>query len=237
MKVSIYSDLHLEFYRGQGRSIVDNLPGDADVCILAGDITVGEDIPQVLEWFCDKYEHVIYVHGNHEFYGANRPAIIELTEEAVEDNPNLYWLNRSSVEIEGRRFLGSTLWFKEDPLAPHHHMTDFSVIMDFKSWVYEENRLDIEYFLNNVQEGDIVVTHHLPSKRSVAPQYADSPLNSFFLCNLEGLIQHQQPAYWFHGHTHSSFDYKIGKSRVVCNPLGYPHEYNQNFEAGKSFEL
>jgi hypothetical protein len=24
------------------------------------------------------------------------------------------------------------------------------------------------------------------------------------------------------GHTHDSFDYMLGKSRVVCNPRGYP---------------
>jgi hypothetical protein len=27
---------------------------------------------------------------------------------------------------------------------------------------------------------------------------------------------------WVHGHTHSSFDYKLGKTRIICNPRGYP---------------
>jgi hypothetical protein len=26
---------------------------------------------------------------------------------------------------------------------------------------------------------------------------------------------------WVHGHTHTSFDYQLGKCRVVANPLGY----------------
>ena len=26
---------------------------------------------------------------------------------------------------------------------------------------------------------------------------------------------------WIHGHVHSSFDYNIGKTRIICNPRGY----------------
>ena len=33
-------------------------------------------------------------------------------------------------------------------------------------------------------------------------------------------LEHQ-PRLWIHGHTHESFDYQIGKTRVVCNPRGY----------------
>ena len=35
---------------------------------------------------------------------------------------------------------------------------------------------------------------------------------------------------WIHGHIHESFDYKIGKTRVVCNPRGYASiEENKGF--------
>ena len=26
---------------------------------------------------------------------------------------------------------------------------------------------------------------------------------------------------WIHGHTHTSFDYRVGGCRVICNPRGY----------------
>lgn len=26
---------------------------------------------------------------------------------------------------------------------------------------------------------------------------------------------------WLHGHVHDSFDYRVGRCRVVCNPRGY----------------
>ena len=35
---------------------------------------------------------------------------------------------------------------------------------------------------------------------------------------------------WIHGHTHESFDYHIGKTRIVCNPRGYASiEENKGF--------
>lgn len=32
---------------------------------------------------------------------------------------------------------------------------------------------------------------------------------------------------WVHGHVHESFDYWIGRCRVVCNPRGYPGRAGQ----------
>jgi predicted phosphodiesterase len=34
---------------------------------------------------------------------------------------------------------------------------------------------------------------------------------------------------WIHGHTHWAFDYKIGETRVLANPRGYPHETTHGF--------
>jgi hypothetical protein len=47
---------------------------------------------------------------------------------------------------------------------------------------------------------------------------------------MEDFILQHQPRLWIHGHTHESFDYKIGKTRVVCNPRGYAAiEENKGF--------
>lgn len=69
-----------------------------------------------------------------------------------------------------------------------------------------------------------MVTHHLPSHRSTAARFVRSPLNRFFVCDVEPLIVDRQPRLWVHGHTHAAMDYRIGATRVVCNPLGYPGE-------------
>jgi Icc-related predicted phosphoesterase len=67
----------------------------------------------------------------------------------------------------------------------------------------------------------VVVTHHAPSFRSISPEFAKSPLNPGFASDLEKFILKHSPEIWIHGHIHESADYQIGKTRVVCNPLGY----------------
>jgi Icc-related predicted phosphoesterase len=69
-----------------------------------------------------------------------------------------------------------------------------------------------------------VVTHHLPHPGSVAKQHFGSALNPAFVSNLEWLISKHSPALWVHGHTHTGCDYRVGETRIVCNPLGSPGE-------------
>jgi len=66
----------------------------------------------------------------------------------------------------------------------------------------------------------VVVTHHLPSWRSVNPLYASSPSNAAFVSDLDPLVERAD--LWIHGHTHASCAYAAGRARVVCNPRGYP---------------
>jgi len=83
----------------------------------------------------------------------------------------------------------------------------------------------------------VVITHYLPARASVHPQYKGSVLNPFFLCDMEELIQAKEPALWFHGHTHTSVDTLVGETRVVCNPLGYGQENARDFSLEKIVEV
>lgn len=69
----------------------------------------------------------------------------------------------------------------------------------------------------------VVVGHHAPSRRSTKPRYAkDFHVNGAYSSDLEDFIQARpQIRLWTHGHTHNSFDYVVGSTRVVCNPRGY----------------
>jgi hypothetical protein len=49
----------------------------------------------------------------------------------------------------------------------------------------------------------------------------ESTLSAVFASNLDDLVSEVNGCL-IHGHTHDSFDYNIGKCRVVCNPRGYP---------------
>ena len=60
--------------------------------------------------------------------------------------------------------------------------------------------------------------------------------NPCFASRLDGLIEASGPALWVHGHTHTSFDYRIAGTRVVCNPKGYGTE-NTAFDPGLVVEI
>lgn len=76
----------------------------------------------------------------------------------------------------------------------------------------------------------VVITHHCPSEKSVHKKYKGDILNYAFFSELSPEIEHCGPDLWFHGHTHESFDYQLGKTRVICNPFGYKdREENKNY--------
>src|SRR5262249_16343975 len=84
----------------------------------------------------------------------------------------------------------------------------------------------------------IVMTHHAPSLQSVPPDLQSDPLTPCYASALDHLIENSQPDPWVHGHIHSSNDYYIGKTRVVCNPRGYhPAHLNPAFDPSFTIEL
>ncbi len=105
LKVHLLSDLHLEFSKWPRAFDINAI--DADVTVLAGDISVGL---AGLEWALRIERPVVYVMGNHEFYG-QRP-MSELWEKARKKvaGTQIRLLENESTEINGVRFLGSTLW-------------------------------------------------------------------------------------------------------------------------------
>ena len=240
MRTLILSDLHFEFHKDLGRAMVDDLPQDVDLVILAGDICLAHQIPSAMAMFCDAFPRVIYLHGNHEFYHSDREEVLGYTQDAVEDFDNLIWLDNDTVELEGVRFVGAPMWFRDNPKArPYKRlMSDFGLIEDFEAWVYEENAATLAYFDQHVRKGDVVLTHYVPTFRSVHPRWAGSQLNAFFVCDMEPLILEREPRIWIHGHTHDSFDYLLGSTQVICNPFGYARlEENRGFDEAKIIDL
>ena len=226
MRLQILSDLHFEFHADGGREFVAGLdPSGVDALVLAGDIATVPYLRAALRAICERYSeaHVVWVHGNHEFYASDRPTVIALSERAMRENANLEWLDGRVISLHGRRILGAPLWFSEQPEAAPYRaaMSDFHVIRGFEGWVYAENARARAFFEHELQPGDVAVTHHLPARRSIAPEFEASALNPFFLCDVEPLLRDRRPALWVHGHTHVSTDYVIGATRVVCNPFGY----------------
>ena len=242
--IRVMSDLHMEFMTPleQHRFVMSLDPAGVDVLVLAGDICTYRSMVDVMTMFCHRFEasDVVWVHGNHEYYGSDLYAVHARSREAVRQNKNLHWLENDVAVLHGTRFMGTTMWFPQDPLNQlyEHFMNDFRTIKGLHGWVYDENVRSQSFLQQETTVDSIVVTHHLPSRQSSAARFAGSDLNRFFVCDMEPMIRHKGPALWIHGHTHDSFDYMIehtddgSATRVVCNPRGYePMALNPTFDA------
>lgn len=108
MRALVLSDLHLEFDRFDVVHKGCRVDDGADVVILAGDIASGTNgIGWARTAFPDK--EIVYVSGNHEFYGGTYERLIEdLRGEAEEKG--VHFLEHDRVVIGGVTFLGASLW-------------------------------------------------------------------------------------------------------------------------------
>ena len=109
---------------------------------------------------------------------------------------------------------------------------------DTKAWHSKSVRKLREFLAEGGPERSVVVTHHAPSIHSIVDRYKSDPVSAAFASNLDELILKYQSRVWIHGHTHESFDYRIGKTRVVCNPRGYASvRENKGFRPDYAVEI
>lgn len=236
MKLHVLSDLHLEF--------ADFYPALnlADVVVLAGDIGRCSD---GITWARRSFpnQEIIYVAGNHEFYGSQRSHAIESMRNVSAEH-GIHFLDDDVLYLHDPtsntsvRFLGATLWtdfllFGEGLKSKccsygELYLNDFRRIRDGgrnfspkKSiQLHEKSLAWLEQELESPFEGKtVVVTHHLPSMNSVAVRYKQDLLSACFSSELSHLLG--KMSLWIHGHTHDSCDYEMNGTRVVCNPRGY----------------
>jgi len=243
MRLLILSDLHLD--HRPSWTLPNSFP-PFDVGVFAGDI---EGTPQqAVELLAGapglRDRPRILVAGNHEFYGGEIEARIADGKRAAAGS-NVVFLDGESAVIGGVRFIGATLWtdyaLQGTPadaqdvaamLLNDHRLVstrDGSRRVRFRPLHalarHTHERAFIEVELETPFAGPtIVVTHHAPHPGSVHPRFGTDPLNAAFASDLSELIARRQPELWVHGHTHCSFDYRAGRTRIVCNPKGYgPH--------------
>ena len=101
MKLYILSDVHVEFEPFDPPEI------DADIVILAGDIHIKN---KGLKWAQENFKDkpVIYVLGNHEYYGEALPKHLEKLKQQAKGT-NIQILENESIKIADVTFLCCTL--------------------------------------------------------------------------------------------------------------------------------
>jgi Icc-related predicted phosphoesterase len=242
MRLRILSDLHMEF------GAVQIPPVDCDAVVLAGDISTKL---HGVRWAIEQWPTtpVVYVLGNHEYYGAKFPKLIQTLRDAAEGT-QVHILENETVTIGGFQFFGATLW------------TDLELNSDWLTGAAEAGPVmndykrirnsDVHY--RHLHAGDtrrqhlktraalatalaggnasrtIVVTHHAPSPLSLPEKRRPDLISCAYASRLEGFIHEHQPPLWIHGHIHHSNDYQLESTRVLANPRGYPDEPNRNFK-------
>lgn len=149
---------------------------------------------------------------------------------------NVGYCQNQVVRIDDIDFVLSTLWSRISPNDEYFvwkGMNDFRQIkFDGKLLQTEEfNRMHetcIEFIRKSVEESTaahiVVVTHHLPTFRVVAPQHMNSVLNSAFASEYGDLIADSRIDAWIYGHSHTNIDAEIGSTRIICNQMGYVFE-------------
>lgn len=241
MKIQIVSDLHQEF--GFNEISFD----EADVVIFAGDTNLGT---KGIDWIKSKIKNkpVIYILGNHEYYKGSYPKTLNKIKDSAKDS-NIFVLENESVDIDGVRFHGTTLWTDfsifgnpvKYGMICQQEMNDYKLIRRDPSYskmrsmdifkIFQLSKLWLEESLqNSTASKNIVITHHAPSIKSVPDQYKNDPVTSAYASNLEEFIMTYQPLYWIHGHIHTPSNYFIGKTNVICNPHGYIDEKYNGFD-------
>ncbi len=239
MRLLIASDLHHELWR-EHAPMFDPSVSKPDAVVLAGDIDTGA---KAVAWAVSAFSNVpvMYVQGNHEAYGKILEEVPRDIQEACRAVDNVHFLDCTEIVLNGIRFLGTCLWtdfklFGNDMRQAAMReaeatMVDYARIrLAGKGYrklraadtaqLHAQQRLWLQKRLDGAFNGKtVVITHMAPSMHSVSDQYATDLVSAAFASHLDHLVE--KADLWVHGHTHESFDYVIGKCRIVSNPCGY----------------
>lgn len=252
MKLTILSDLHVDINKNYDFS---NLK-DQEFVIIAGDIA-GNPI-LVKQFIQENMSRGIFIEGNHLGYSKSgqyqidfRQGVERWLRNEFKDSPVKY-LENDICEYEDIIFIGCTLWTDfclygehvQDAaiMASWTFMNDYNYILCehdedvtklFPRKTIEWHKKSIEYIekicSENPDKKIVIISHHAPSRKSIAPQYRKSELNPAYASNLEWLIEkYSNIKLWVSGHSHNDSDYKVAQCRCIARPFGYYNENNRD---------
>lgn len=242
MKIQCWSDLHNEF------SVFTPPSDQPDLVILAGDIDIKA---RGVKWANAAFScPVLYVCGNHEFYGGHIDHTLNKMKAAAA--AHVHVLENECWVWNGIRFLGATGWTNFTTTgnvvaatrAARIDMNDFRVIRAESSYrrlrpgdvaaKNEATRVWLTQELAKPFEGKtVVITHHAPTP-SVAGDKHDDHISAAYSNHWPDLISLAH--LWIFGHTHHAVDVVLDGCRIISNPRGYPGE-ETGFNPGLEIEL
>lgn len=260
IRVQVLSDVHAE-HGAYALPFPEEVDAGADVVIIAGDLASAPDSVEVAARLFPLAPAVVLIGGNHEHYRTGLTidkglAVMGRTAAAmsVRDGRTIVVLEDVEAILTVRetavRVLGSTLW--TDYGLRHQPLTDARTcegsINDHRlirgrdggpfttreaATSHRVSRAFLAGALAREHDGPtIVVTHHLPSMRSVAGRFRREATSAGFASHADDLVG-MGVTLWVHGHTHDSMVWEDGSGTlVVCNPAGYARPDGSRENAG-----
>ena len=235
MFFQIASDFHIEKEDNDNVDINKYIKPICPCLILCGDVGSLYRYNQLENFFrqlCEKFEYIIYVPGNHEFYTIQgTPGIpmyqlfhkLKILENTFD---NLYVLNREILKIGNYCFIGCILWTNcpEEKEFPKFRVK----IHAFSKSKYNRfNQGDIKFLQNSIKQSHsenlkpIVITHYPPSKILLNKRCRNDEYNYLYYNNLDDMLTKNMINIWICGHLHWSFDFlSENGTRLIGNQKG-----------------
>jgi predicted phosphodiesterase len=231
------SDLHLELTRGWDLPSGDARPA-FDVLVVAGDLITRME--RGVAWLQARVadRQVVYVPGNHEFYGTDIDRTVEKARAAAAGS-NIHVLQNDSVTLAGVTFLGCTLWTDFDLFgdADYAMTTAAETMNDYKKIRTEnyERRLRPMHTLQRHQRsrdflarelrkpkaGPRIVVTHMGPHPDAARRGSENDISSAAYTSDCSDLMSMGVDLWIFGHTHETRDSVVGGTRLVTNQKGY----------------
>lgn len=232
-KIAYGSDLHLDLDFPEHHRLLS----DAPYLILAGDTMESRKIDKATDFFqflSDNYEKVVFIAGNHEYYGSRIDKTDNKLKEFASKFPNVVFLQNEITMLGNVKVFGATFWTdmgtEMDKLFIRQGMNDFRKITHRNGEVFRKFNPDDAALLHKISinamvdaKPDVVVMHHAPTELSTHPSYKNRRLNSAYVSrafqsHLEGGNKYKGI---IHGHVHHPFDYNYCGTPIMANPRGY----------------
>lgn len=235
MTLHYISDLHLEFPENRQWLLRNPLQGSGGVLVLAGDVMPFGQVAihkDLLKQWSEQYDQVLWIPGNHEYYGEDILQRSGPLDELLDSGVRL--VNDTVVYAQGARILCTTLW---SPIAQHNEVAIQRTVNDYHqirhghallrpahiTRLHQASLLWLQRQLAQPFAGPTVVaTHHVLTLMNYPPQYLGSSINEAFAVELHDLIADSGATAWIYGHHHRNIGpYTIGRTRMLTNQLGY----------------
>lgn len=245
LRIWVLSDLHIDVTDWRPEAVPDH-----DVCIVAGDTRDGlcRSIAWMAEYLAPVARSLIYVPGNHDFYGHRLESELERGRDAAAAVGFSLLALGEVIHREGVRIVGATLWTDYAVQGEAWRTVAMAVAGDRLGGMRDHRKIKrrlpggdtnafrpgdaaaahadqlgrIRRVLETPHDGPtLVVTHHAPHPRSLLRGYSTETIDAAYASDLSPDLEGPHaPDIWIHGHIHASRDYTAGRTRVVANPRG-----------------